>query len=154
MRRFIFLKLISLILTFVLFAAAALVFTGCEKNDDVIPGSDSTSSTDALEEKPESVTVLGVGALQFVFEVKDGGDIKTFEIHTDKGTVGEALSELGLIAGEDGPYGLYVKTVNGKTYSYDRDGKYWAFYINGEMAMSGVDSTDITEGAKYTFSAE
>ena len=59
--------------------------------------------------------------------------------------------ELGLIAGDDSEYGLYVKTVNGVTLDYDKDGKYWAFYINGEYASTGVDSTDITAGAEYAF---
>ena len=61
---------------------------------------------------------------------------------------------LGLIAGEDSEYGLYVKTVNGVTVDYDQDGKYWAFYVDGEYAATGVDSTDITTGATYTFKAE
>ena len=59
-----------------------------------------------------------------------------------------------LIAGEDSEYGLYVKTVNGVTVDYDTDGKYWAFYVDGEYAATGVDSTDITAGATYTFKAE
>ena len=61
---------------------------------------------------------------------------------------------MGLIAGEDSDYGLYVKTVNGVTVDYDTDGKYWAFYVDGEYAATGVDSTDITAGATYTFKAE
>ena len=69
-------------------------------------------------------------------------------------TVGAALLSLGLIAGEDSDYGLYVKTVNGVTVDYDADGKYWAFYVDGEYAATGVDSTDITAGATYTFKAE
>ena len=69
-------------------------------------------------------------------------------------TVGAALLSLGLIAGEDSDYGLYVKTVNGVTVDYDTDGKYWAFYVDGEYAATGVDSTDITAGATYTFKAE
>ena len=69
-------------------------------------------------------------------------------------TVGAALLSLGLIAGEDSEYGLYVKTVNGVTVDYDQDGKYWAFYVDGEYAATGVDSTDITAGATYTFKAE
>lgn len=77
-----------------------------------------------------------------------------FEIHTDKSTVGEALLELELIAGDDSEYGLYVKTVGGVTLDYDKDGKYWAFYIDGEYATSGVDSTQITDGANYAFKAE
>lgn len=49
-------------------------------------------------------------------------------------TVGKALLDQGVIAGEDSSYGLYVKTVNGTTLDYDTDGMYWAFYINGEYA--------------------
>jgi len=32
---------------------------------------------------------------------------------------------------------------------YDVDQTYWAFYINGEYAVSGVDTTDIDENAVY-----
>ena len=75
-------------------------------------------------------------------------------VKTDAVTVGEALLENGLIAGEDGDYGLYVKTVCGITADYDVDKTYWAFYINGEYAMSGVDKTDIADGAVYEFKIE
>ena len=76
------------------------------------------------------------------------------EIHTDKENVGEALEELGVIAGEESDYGLYVKTVNGETVDYDQDGKYCAFYVNGEYAMTSVDATEITEGDSYAFKVE
>ena len=57
-------------------------------------------------------------------------------------------------AGDEGEYGLYVKTVNGITADYDKDGAYWAFYVNGEYASSGVDSTPIAEGESYCFRVE
>ena len=68
--------------------------------------------------------------------------------------VGEALQELNLIDGEEGEYGLFVKTVNGITADYDTDGVYWAFYVNGEYATSGVDVTQITEGDSYALKVE
>ena len=76
---------------------------------------------------------------------------KTVEVtvRTDKETLGDALSAVSLIQGDKGPYGLYVKKVNGITADYDVDKSYWAFYINGEYAMSGVDTTNIDETAKY-----
>ena len=46
------------------------------------------------------------------------------------------------------------KTVNGMTADYDKDGVYWAFYIDGEYAMTGVDATNITDGAQYAFRTE
>ncbi len=82
------------------------------------------------------------------------GNETHFEIHTDRETVGEALTELDLISGDEGDYGLYVKTVNGITVDYDTDGKYWAFYVDGEYATAGVDATPVTPGASYSFKAE
>lgn len=99
--------------------------------------------------------MLGEGSTSFAFSVTDqDGNTSPFEIHTDKATVGEALLELGLIAGDDSEYGLFVKTVNGITLDYDKDGKYWAFYIDEAYASSGVDSTQITDGSSYAFKAE
>ena len=94
-------------------------------------------------------TEFGEGAKVLVTEVKTEEKTITFTIHTDKATVGEALLEHGLIAGEAGPYGLYIKEVNGIRADYDTDQSYWAFYINGEYALSGVDTTEITEGSIY-----
>lgn len=92
---------------------------------------------------------FGKGAKTAVVEVKAEEEMITFTINTDKDTVGAALLEHGLIDGEESQYGLYVKVVNGITADYDVDQSYWAFYIDGEYAMSGVDTTEITEGATY-----
>ena len=92
---------------------------------------------------------FGKGAKTVVVEVKAGEDSVTFTVKTDKETVGEALQEHGLIEGEDGAYGLYVKKVNGIVADYDVDQTFWAFYINGEYAMTGVDGTLIEEGVTY-----
>ena len=94
-------------------------------------------------------TEFGNGAKTVVVEVKAEDQKVTFTITTDKDTVGAALLEHGLIAGEEGAYGLYIKQVNGITADYDVDQTYWSFYINGEYAMTGVDTTEITEGATY-----
>ncbi len=94
-------------------------------------------------------TAIGEGALSFAVGVEADGKTVIFLVSTDKGTVGEALLDLGLIAGDAGAYGLYVKTVNGIRADYDLDGAYWAFYENGEYAMTGVDSTAINEGTVY-----
>ena len=103
----------------------------------------------------EDGAVIGEGSKSFEFTVVNmAGEEATFEVKTDEDTVGAALLENNVIAGEDGDYGLYVKTVNGETVDYDKDGKYWAFYINGEYGMTGVDATDIVEGDSYAFKAE
>ena len=92
---------------------------------------------------------FGSGAKTVVVEVVAGEESVIFTIKTDKEMVGAALLENGLIAGEEGAYGLYVKVVNGITADYDIDGSYWAFYVNGEFAMTGVDTTTIEEGVTY-----
>ena len=82
--------------------------------------------------------------LLFFAVFKTDGDVLT-----DETTVGAAMLANELIAGDEGEYGLYVKVVNGITADYDVDQSYWAFYIDGEYAMSGIDCTDITEGSVY-----
>ncbi|MCH5250440.1 MAG: DUF4430 domain-containing protein, partial [Lachnospiraceae bacterium] len=144
--------------------AMALGTTGCNGSTgkDTASGAGTEVDTQADSNLTETEgdaqsdkSVLGTGNTVFDFTVTDKeGSETSFEIHTDKETVGEALLELGLIDGEEGEYGLYVKTVNGITVDYDKDGKYWAFYVNGEYASSGVDSTKITEGESYSFKAE
>ena len=144
-----FKKISSLLLCLVLIAAMALSFTGC--TDDITDETEgNTVETPQIEEG-----VVGQGSKSFEFTVidKDGNEFKT-TVRTDLTIVGEALLELGLIAGEDSEYGLYVKTVNGQTLDYATDGMYWSFYIDGEYAMTGVDATEIVEGENYTFKAE
>lgn len=92
---------------------------------------------------------FGKGEKTVTVEVAVEEQLVTFTIHTDKDTVGAALLEHGLIGGEQGAYGLYIKVVNGMTADYDIDQSYWAFYVNGEYGMTGVDMTDIDESAVY-----
>ena len=99
-------------------------------------------------------TTLGEGAKTITVEVTAEEKTVVFTIKTDADTVGAALLEHNLIAGEEGAYGMYIKTVNGMLADYDVDGSWWSFYINGEMAMSGVDMTDIDPGAEYEFRKE
>ena len=95
-------------------------------------------------------TELGEGATTVTVKVKADERQVTFTIHTDKTTVGAALQEHNLLEGEDSQYGLFVKKVNGIVADYDVDQYYWAFYINGEYGMSGVDTTNIEEGVTYS----
>lgn len=128
-------KVVLSVLSLVLIVAMALTFAAC--------GNDSNTNTgDAKVEK------------SFVFKVVDlDGSEKSFDIKTTATTVGEALVAEELISGEQGDYGLMVDTVNGIKYDYNADGAYWAFYVNGEYAMSGVDTTEIDETAVYSFVA-
>lgn len=92
---------------------------------------------------------FGSGSTTIEVEVQAEEKSVTFTLRTDKETVGEALLEHGLIAGEKSEYGLYVKTVNGMLADYDVDQSYWAFCQNGEYLMTGVDSTAVSEGTHF-----
>lgn len=143
-----FTRILSVILCVVLVAATALFTSGCSDEKTYEPPKEITTLS-------EGVSAIGEGEKSFTFTVTDAdGNETELLVHTDKTIVGEALQELGLLAGEEGPYGLYVKTVNGITYDYDADGLYWAFYIDGEYAPTGVDVTEIEDGAVYSFKAE
>ena len=123
-------KMMRLILCTMLIAVMALMAAGC--------GSKSAETT--------------APGVSFTFVVTDlEGNESTFDITTSKATVGEALLDEGLIVGEDSEYGLYVTSVNGMAADWDNDQTYWAFYIDGEYATTGVDATEVTEGATYSF---
>lgn len=147
MKKTQFTKLLSFGFCIVLIAAMALMTTACNDNQKIDLGSFSVANTQS--------TSVGEGDTQFEFTVIDqNGAASQFIVSTDKKIVGEALIDVGLIKGEEGQYGLYVKTVNGITLDFDTDGKYWAFYVNGAYAMSGVDTTEIKTGDTYAFKAE
>ncbi len=91
----------------------------------------------------------------FTITIMDGdGNETTQEIETTKTTVGDALMEQGMLEGEESEYGLYIKAVNGIVADYNTTGTYWAFYIDGEYAMTGVDQTEIKEGVSYMLKVE
>lgn len=147
-------KVSSFILCMVLIVAMALSTVGCNGSKDSGAASGDAGAQAGAEVQREGGE-LGEGSKEFALTVTDKDSNETqFEIHTDKETVGEALQELNLIDGEEGEYGLFVKTVNGITADYDADGVYWAFYVNGEYAASGVDVTQITEGDSYALKVE
>ncbi len=160
----LFKRILSVVVCIVLIAAMGLVLTACGGDDKVetpqtnssdtttVSGMSPTGPVDGYGSAPRDV---GQGKTSFIFRVTDlNGNDTLFRVYTDKKTVGEALQDVGLIAGEDGDYGLYVKIVNGITADYDVDKTYWAFYINNEYAMTGVDKTDITPNAEYRFKIE
>ena len=141
-----------------------------------IDGEYAMTGLDATEINPDSIYLLvvegivleegetiplhdgknyGLGEKVFAFQVTDKeGTVTTVTVCTDADTVGQALAELSIIAGDESEWGLYVKTINGITADYNVDGSYWAFYIDGEYAMTGVDATEINEDAVYSFAIE
>ena len=131
------------VLSLVLVAAMVLMFAGCGQNQNEETPEPSSNQQETVEKV-------------FTFEVVElDGTKKEFNVEYDtEKTVGEALVNEKLISGENGQYGLMVDTVNGQKYDYNEDGAYWAFYVNGEYGMTGVDMTDIAAGSAYELKAE
>lgn len=146
-------KLLSFIICIVLIAATALLAAGCSDKEPTEEAPSTNQSTDATQGTiPADVTVKGEGKTSFYFNVTDlDGKVTKFLIKTDKTIVGDALLELNLITGEPGNPGLYVTSVNGITADWNKEQAYWAFYINGQYASTGVDATKITPNATYGF---
>ena len=144
-------------LTALVLVALMLLFSLISCDTTSSSAGDETSQTGGVAERTgawENATHVtdkefGKGSKTVVVQVKAEGQMVTFTIKTDKKTVGEALFEHDLIAGEEGAYGLYVKKVNGMVADYDANQTYWAFYVNGEYGMAGVDMTEIDESATY-----
>ncbi len=129
------------VLSLVLVAAVVLMFAGCGQPTQE---PETPQNQQEIQEKSFAFEVVEVDGTKKEFTVK----------YDDEKSVGEALVEEELISGSDGPYGLMVEVVNGQKYTYDDDKVYWAFYIDGEYAMTGVDSTPIEDGKVYCFKAE
>lgn len=151
--------IISLILTIVFI----LCLAGCNNSETPteapeLPSGETSTEITTVEKTGAWAdarylcdTTLGNGKTTFYLEVKADEQSITFTINTDKTIVGDALLELGIIEGESSQYGLYVKKVNGMLADYDVDRTYWSLYINGDYAMSGVDTTNVEAGSTYTF---
>lgn len=91
------------------------------------------------------------GSKALTIEVVHGnGETKEFHIHTDAEYLGQAFdeaTEIGVV-GEEGPYGLYIKTVDGETCS-DAEQTWWAVRQNGTDLMVGADQQPINDGEHY-----
>ena len=129
-------KIITSLLVFTMF----FTFVACEKDTAASLWDNAMYTTD---------TSLGEGTKTLTVLVKCEEKTVTFTIKTDKATVGEALMDHSLVTGDQGDYGLYIKSVNGIKADYDTDKAYWAFLQNGEYMMTGVDTTNFESGQSY-----
>lgn len=138
-------KTISSITAILLAALFVFSFAACSEKPETPEVSGGVWDNATYHEDTE----LGKGSKTVQVEVKAEDKSVTFTIHTDKETLGEALIEHKIVEGEDGPYGLYIKTVNGILADYDIDQSYWAVSKNGESSATGIDSIKFLDGEHY-----
>ena len=131
-KNFIFSRSLAVILALICVLSMALSLVSCSNDGDKIEG----------EGTPITITLEVVGP---------DGSSKEHSVKTDSSkNLRQALEGAGLISGEEGAYGLYVKVVDGITADYDVDGSWWSLTKDGELC-SGVDSTPIADGDKFEF---
>ncbi len=88
------------------------------------------------------------------------GNATEYELATDAEFLKQAMDELAAkgsgfsYSGTGSDYGLMVDTVNDERAVYDKDGAYWALYVNGEYGQYGADAQPVTDGDKYTWKYE
>lgn len=148
-------------LALILALLLSLCLFACKNEPAETPDTDgSNAATDGGAITPEGLwanatyledTTFGEGAKTVTVKVIVEDKSVTFTVKTDAETLGEALIEHELIAGDMGDYGHYIKYVNGIRADYDLDKRYWNFTKNGEYMMTGADMTEISDGEAYEF---
>lgn len=89
------------------------------------------------------------GTKTFTLTVVHGdGTSKDFTVTSDEEFLAYALIAEKIITDEGIETGMY-NTVDGETAKWDPDQAYWSFYVNGEYATEGMNTTPITDGAAY-----
>ncbi len=91
------------------------------------------------------------GLKNITVQVESERDSYSFEekYKTDEKYLGDFLDKKGLIGFDKSDYGRFITSVNGYKADYNVDKSYWAFYIDGEYAQTGIDQTVIKDGALY-----
>ena len=144
MKKIITGRVLAILLALIFVLSASFSLVSClNENDDGIKESEPPVSTSAEtpEDKRITITLEVVGP---------DGTSKEFVIKTDpENNLRKALEAESLIAGDEGPYGLYIKVVDGITADYDVDRSWWGLYKDGEMLMTGVDTTPIADGDHF-----
>ncbi len=148
-------RILSMALVALMCMSLLVFMCGC--NSDT---ADTTASTQAETVVPtedplwenatytEDVT-LGEGATSIDVEVKAGEKAITITINTDADNLEDALLGAQFVEGEEGAYGLYIKTVNGILADYDVDQSYWAMYKDSEYLTSSAKETAVTSGDSF-----
>lgn len=90
------------------------------------------------------------GEKTFTLKITHGDNTDKLLYFTSNDTyLGDVLLKEGIIEGEKGTFGLYITKVDGEQAIYEKDKAYWALFINGEYATSGIDATPVNDGDDF-----
>lgn len=128
-----------------------------ESSGSIVSQVEESSETSQLKPEPrtseepgeEDASQADAETKEITLKVVHGdGSEKEFPVSTTAETLGEALEAEGLIAGEESSYGLFVTTVDGETVD-EGNQEWWCLTKGGGMVTTGVDSTEVSDGAVY-----
>lgn len=135
-----------IIVSFALLLCMTLLLSACGSRE-VLPEvwEDATYTED---------TTMGEGSKKVDVYVTAADKSVKLTVKTDEEKLGAALLELGIIEGDMGEFGIYIKVVNGMTADYGVDASWWGFNKvlpdgTRETMMTGVDGVTISDGEAY-----
>ncbi|MBQ8649526.1 MAG: DUF4430 domain-containing protein [Clostridia bacterium] len=121
----------------VLIAAAVIVWGAFGPSSD--KGDISSSVSSSVSQSQTEITVK---------LVLSDGEEKTFELKTEKQTLGDALYENGLVSEEEYASGFYT-VIDGVRADYNEDGAWWCVTKGGEMTTVGMNEQTIENGDSF-----
>lgn len=71
-----------------------------------------------------------------------------FTYHTKEAYLGPVITNSGLVEGENGDYGLFIKAVDGETAD-DSKQQWWCITKGGETVNASADQTPIEDGDQF-----
>ncbi len=149
-------RILSAVLALMMCVILTLSLCACgqsrnEKPSEEVATVEQTQASDPLWDNATYLedTAIGEGATSIDVKVEAGEKAVVITINTDAKNLEDALLTAELVEGEQGAYGLYIKTVNGILADYDVDQSYWAMYKDGEYLTSGAKDTAITSGDSF-----
>ena len=154
-------KILSLFLALILCFSVLFAFVSCEEETAEEPKT-TAEEQKAVTQKNEipaegiwkeatyrSPKTLGEGKTEFSLKVIAEEQTLSFTVKTDEENLGKALVKSGIVEGEEGAYGLYIKKVNGMLADYDVNQTYWSFSIDGQAQMTGVSAVTLKGGETF-----
>ena len=136
----------KIIVSFALLLCMTLLLSACGSRE-VLPEvwEDATYTED---------TTMGEGYMTVDVYVTAADKSVKLTVKTDEEKLGAALLALGIIEGDMGEFGIYIKVVNGMTADYSVDASWWGFNRvlpdgTRETMMTGVDGVTISDGEAY-----
>lgn len=135
-----------------LLCAISVTLTACGKTAPAASGSVISSADRWSGAVYTEDAEIGSGAHTALITVTIDGKSVTITVKSDKDNLAEMLVDSGLVEGDEGEYGLYIKRVNGVLADYDADGAYWSLMQNGLPTAAGASSITVKDGDAYELS--